>query len=240
MGTGVLSYERTVVPPRCHQERRRQPMRAQGELLLAVLDVSHGGRERDDGFDAAGHRALRFFGDVDGCGEEEGVTGKREKSTAVRRRRKRRTNERTTRRTVHAKDAPSAPPTLNPIVAARNGSIAPRSGAKNPSSRVSDRRMTCDSACSKKRWYRGNSVLTNASLPNCAPGSSPPAMGASAPAPESSPTRVGVTTTTPLDARCVRSFALFDAHVSGSFHTSERRDGVQRRQLELKGIEGGD
>jgi len=28
--------------------------------------------------------------------------------------------------------------------------------------------------------------------------------------------------------------------VLGSFHTSERRGGVERRQLELKGIEGGD
>jgi hypothetical protein len=28
--------------------------------------------------------------------------------------------------------------------------------------------------------------------------------------------------------------------ISGSFHTSERRGGVQRRQLELKGVDGGD
>ena len=28
--------------------------------------------------------------------------------------------------------------------------------------------------------------------------------------------------------------------VLGSFHTSERRGGVERRQLELKGVEGGD
>jgi hypothetical protein len=26
----------------------------------------------------------------------------------------------------------------------------------------------------------------------------------------------------------------------GSFHTSERRGGVERRQVELKGVEGGD
>jgi hypothetical protein len=29
-------------------------------------------------------------------------------------------------------------------------------------------------------------------------------------------------------------------YASGPFHTSERRGGVQRRQMELKGVEDGD
>ena len=53
------------------------------------------------------------------------------------------------------------------------------------------------------------------------------------------PARSGVLPFLPLNASIARRTSPHRP-ACGPFHTSERRGGVERRQLELKGVEGGD